>query len=120
VVIGEECRKLRVTSPLPCEPVQSPEPQSRGRSRTLSTRTFTATQANLVNSVLAEASEILGADARTLPMLDPARVGLLAPITFGEAYKQLKGGASVQHLSAYIRAVLALKDDERVQGRELR
>jgi hypothetical protein len=84
-----------------------------------SSRTFTARQTALVKTVLAEASTLCGADAWQFHMRHPERVGLPPQVTFGEAYERLRSGACATHLSAYVRAVLALIRDERIQGKEL-
>ena len=69
--------------------------------------------------MLAEASTLTGADARRLTMRHPGSVGLSPPVTYGEAFERLKGGALPTQLSAYVRAVLGLARSERVQGTDL-
>ena len=110
-------RRLRILLP---EPVVKVVPRSPTRRSTPeSSRTFTARQEALIVTVLAEASTLLDADARQLAMRYPERVGLPGPVTYGAAYERLKGGAPATQLSAYVRAVLALIRDERIQGKEL-
>jgi hypothetical protein len=82
-------------------------------------RTFTARQAALVETVISEASTLLGTDAGQLTMRHPGSIGLSPPVTYGEAFERLKAGASGPQLSAYVRAVLALVRSEQVQGIDL-
>jgi hypothetical protein len=111
-------RRLRIHLHVPDEPKRAP-PRNPGRSTPESSRTFTARQEALIVTVLAEVSALLSADARSLPFPAPARVGLRGPSTFGDVYERLRGGASAGQLSAYVRAVLGLVHDKRIQGEEL-
>ena len=104
-------RYLRIILPVVKVIPRTPVPES--------SLTFTARQTALITTVLAEASTLLGADARQLNMRCPERVGISPPVTFGEAYERLQAGASATQLSAYVRAVLALVRSEQVQGTDL-
>jgi len=116
-------RRLRIRLPridqsLGCPPVGLTV-HGNVSGNAIANRTFTARQAALVETVISEASMLLGADAWQLNMHYPGLVGLSPPVTFGEAYERLQAGASATQLSAYVRAVLGLVRSERVQGTDL-
>jgi hypothetical protein len=82
---------------------------------------FSARQQRLIADVLAEASELLGADASqlTLPIPGAERLGLPARTTFGEAFRIINVGDDRAAARDFTRLVLGLRQDERVQGEEL-
>jgi hypothetical protein len=82
---------------------------------------FTRRQEVLIAAVLAEASDLLGSDAGnlTLPPDFAQQLGLRWPVTYGRAYARVKRSASRRIAAIFVGAVLALRRDERVQGRDL-
>ena len=82
---------------------------------------FTPKQRAVIDMVLAEAGELLGGDAGALVLPDEQaeRLGLRTPTTYGQAYQGMMQLASPGQAAAFTRAVLALRRDERVQGRDL-
>jgi hypothetical protein len=81
---------------------------------------FTPKQRKVIENCFAEASELLGEDARDLLLSDHVanKVGVQTPVTYGDAYTLLdRGGCGPPY--EFVAAVLELRNDERVQGREL-
>jgi hypothetical protein len=83
--------------------------------------TFTANQLAAIEDVLAEATELLGSDAAMLAVPDEAAValGLRPEITYGEGFETVTRSGDHVLARDFTRAVLNLRQDERVQGREL-
>jgi hypothetical protein len=82
---------------------------------------FTPTQQRVVTDVMTESSTMLGSDSWQLEVLDPLRenLGLTGPVTYAQALAAVgKRGRKVQARD-FVRAVLALRGDERVQGEEV-
>ncbi len=79
-------------------------------------------QKSLVADVLAEASESLGFDAADLSLADThcALLGVLPATTYRQAWGTVAASADGARLRDFTKAVLALRQDERVQGTELR
>jgi hypothetical protein len=86
-----------------------------------STRSFTARQTALIADVFSESTCLLGSDSTLLPLPDDLAVemGLVPPIGYGEAFEAVERSGDGVKARDYTRAVLALRRDERVQGREL-
>jgi hypothetical protein len=82
---------------------------------------FSAKQQRVIADVLAEASELLGADASQLSLPTPGaeNLGLPAGTTFGEAFRIISLGDDRAAARDFTRLVLGLRQDERVQGEEL-
>jgi hypothetical protein len=85
------------------------------------TATFTPKQRAAIEGCFAAASNLLGEDARGLvvPESTAAKLGIASPVTYGRAFRILdqKGNHPARRL--FVGAVLKLRYDERVQGREL-
>ena len=83
--------------------------------------TFTDHQLSLIADVFAEVTELLGSDVARLSMPDAAAksMGLAPPIGYGEAFEAVAHSGDRRKARDYSRAVLDLRRDERVQGREL-
>jgi hypothetical protein len=83
--------------------------------------TFTAKQRGVITDVLSEATELLGADAADLP-LDPAdagQLGLPVGTTVGDAWRAVDASGDRARAGRFVRAVLKLRRDPRVQGYEV-
>jgi hypothetical protein len=87
----------------------------RGRG-TLSRR-----QVEVIDDVLAEATELLGADASrlTLPDAQARRLNLPPGATYSDARAAVEASGDRRRARDFTRAVLALRQDQRVQGEEL-
>jgi hypothetical protein len=83
--------------------------------------TFTPKQRAVIGDVLAEATQLLGSDAAGLRLEAGVanRLGLADGATFGEALRAIAAGGDRRRAGAFVRAVLALRRDPRVQGYEL-
>jgi hypothetical protein len=83
--------------------------------------TFTSKQERLIAEVFAEATALLGSEVTELVMPEAfaKRLGFPAMVTYGEAHNRIARSGEPVKARDYIRAVLALRRDERVQGREL-
>jgi hypothetical protein len=83
--------------------------------------TFTLKQRAAIEGCFGNASELLDEDARGLSVPESvvAKLGLEAPISYGQAYQILDQAGRSAACGAFVRAVLKLQTDERVQGREL-
>jgi hypothetical protein len=81
---------------------------------------FTRRQHSVISRVMAEASELLGSEAGNLviPADFSRRIGLRPGTKYIEAYDRLKVHGSRRQASVFVAAVLALRSDERVQGKE--
>jgi hypothetical protein len=86
-----------------------------------SASSFTPKQAALIADVLLESTGLLGSDSTLLPLPDDVAVamGLVPPIDYGKAFEAVARSGDRVKARDYTRAVLALRRDERVQGREL-
>lgn len=82
---------------------------------------FTGRQVEVIKDVLVEATELLGEDVSKLTMLDTCALllGLTSPVTYGGALEQIVAANDRDKARKFVRAVLARRKDERVQGREL-
>jgi hypothetical protein len=82
---------------------------------------FTRRQEIVIAATLAEATKLVGSDAGALvmPVHCASQLGLRSPITYAQAYMRLKRSGSRAAAAIYVGAVLALRRDERVQGRGL-
>jgi len=82
---------------------------------------FSDRQAELIVDVFDEAAALLGSNPLDLdiPEADAVRLGLNSPMTYGQAYRLVATGGSPAKARDYVRAVLALRRDKRVQGKEL-
>jgi hypothetical protein len=82
---------------------------------------FSARQRSIILRVLAEASGLLGSEAGNLaiPTDFARRIGLRTSMTYLEAFEYLRAHGGRGQASMFVAAVLALRSDERVQGREL-
>jgi hypothetical protein len=82
---------------------------------------FSAKQQHLITDLLAEATDLLGADAGqlTLPAPGAESLGLPAGTTFREAFQIIAAGDDRAAARDFTRLVLGLRRDERVQGQEL-
>jgi hypothetical protein len=76
----------------------------------------------VITDVFAESSVLLGSDVALLimPDRDAMKIGLTPPIGFGAAYGVVDRSGDRKMARDFTRAVLTLRRDERVQGRELR
>jgi hypothetical protein len=76
----------------------------------------------VIDDVLAEATELLGADAcrLTLPDAQARRLNLPMGATYAQARAAIEASGDSRHARDFIRAALALRQDPRVQGEELR
>lgn len=83
--------------------------------------TFSAKQMNLIGNVFVESTELLGSDITALSMPDreAASLGLEPLVSYGDAFASIARTGDRARANGYTRAVLALRRDERVQGREL-
>jgi hypothetical protein len=83
--------------------------------------TFTPKQQRLIAEVFAEATALLGSEVTELVMPEAfaKRLGLPAMVTYGEAHNRVARSGVPVKARDYTRAVLALRRDDRVQGREL-
>jgi len=83
--------------------------------------TFSDRQLSLIADVFAEVTELLGSDVGMLSVPDKAAVtmDLAPPISYGEAFEAVAHSGDRRKARDYTRAVLDLRRDERVQGREL-
>jgi hypothetical protein len=83
--------------------------------------TFTQKQRKLIGKCFADATELLGEDARRLsvPESVATKLGLEPPVSYGQAYLILERDGRCAACGCFVRAVLDLLTDERVQGREL-
>ena len=84
--------------------------------------TFTRRQHAVIARVMAEASELLGSEAGNLviPADFSKRIGLQPRTRYIEAYDRLKVHGTRRQASVFVAAVLGLRSDERVQGKEWR
>jgi hypothetical protein len=82
---------------------------------------FTSKQRQLITDVLAEATHLLDADAGqvSLPRLHAARLGLPPSVTYAEALVTILQTDNRAQARDFVRAVLALRSDPRVQGHDL-
>jgi hypothetical protein len=82
---------------------------------------FTAKQQKLIDDVIVEASEILGSDALVLsvPTKIAERLGLKSDISYADALAAVKQSGDKLSARNLVSAVLALRNDDRVQGRDL-
>jgi hypothetical protein len=82
---------------------------------------FTRKQTTLIADVLSEATGLLGSDSKLLLLPDDVAVamGLVPPIGYGAAFEAIEHSGDRGKARDYTGAVLALRRDERVQGREL-
>jgi hypothetical protein len=83
--------------------------------------TFTPKQERLIAAAFAEATALLGSEVTELVMPEAfaERLGFPAPVTYGEAHNRVSRSGEPVKARDYTGAVLALRRDERVQGREL-
>lgn len=83
--------------------------------------TFTDRQRSVITDVFMEASQLLGGDAGELqiPERDAVALGLATQTCYREALSAVVVSQNRKMARDYVRAVLALRGDERVQGREL-
>ncbi len=82
---------------------------------------LTPRQAALIAEVLAEATELLGSDAAELPLPDPVtlRLGFRHPVNYRQAIELVDRSRDRTRARDLTAAVLALRRDERVQGKDL-
>jgi len=82
---------------------------------------LTQRQQAVVADVLDESRDLLDHDALdlTLPDQTARQLNLDPPVTFREALATLIARGSRSPARAFVRAVLALRDDPRVQGEEV-
>jgi hypothetical protein len=82
---------------------------------------FTGKQQALIADLFAEATELLGSDATllTVPTPQAIRMGLEVPITYGAVYANIISTGHPVDAGAFTRAVLALRRDVRIQGRDI-
>jgi hypothetical protein len=82
---------------------------------------FTPRQQDVIDDVLAEASELLGHDAGGLLLTDTQldQLGLPPRTTIGEARATIAAAGDSRQARDFTRAVLALQRDSRVQGEDL-
>jgi hypothetical protein len=88
----------------------------------LSTSTcFTTRQESLIEDVLREASELLGTDAAELTLQDEdaERLGLAPATTYAAAYIAIRRLGDRAKAQQYTKTILGLRQDERVQGKEM-
>jgi hypothetical protein len=86
-----------------------------------STGPFSRKQQGVIQDVLNEATELLGSDAAELPLPNEAaaRFGLAVGTTYRRAWQTLTAAGSGADARDFVKAVLALREDARVQGEEL-
>jgi hypothetical protein len=79
-------------------------------------------QQAVINDIFAEASELLGADAADLQMAakDTEQLRLPRGTTYQQAQAQIANSSKRTAARDFTRAVLALRDDPRIQGNELK
>jgi hypothetical protein len=89
--------------------------EGRGRG------TFSRGQVEVIDDVLAEATELLGADAGrlTLPDAQARRLNLPTGATYSDARAAVEASGDRRRARDFTRAALALRQDQRVQGEEL-
>ena len=82
---------------------------------------FSPKQLKLIADVMADATDLLGIDASQLSVLDDhlTRLGMHPPVSYAEAFARVTSSGERRKARDYVRAVLHLKTDERVQGQEL-
>jgi hypothetical protein len=82
---------------------------------------FSDKQRRLILGVLAEATDLLDTDARQLSLSDrhAERLGLPAGATYGHALAAVVANGDKAQARDMTGAVLALRQDPRVQGHEL-
>jgi hypothetical protein len=75
----------------------------------------------VIDDVLAEATELLGADAGrlTLPDAQAQHLNLPTGATYSDARAAVEASGDRRRARDFTRAVLALRRDQRVQGGEL-
>jgi hypothetical protein len=83
--------------------------------------TFSGAQQRVIDDVVAESFVLLGSDPMLLTISAwlMTKLGLESPITYADAYDQIVAANDRRGAGLFVRAVLALRQDERVQGREL-
>jgi hypothetical protein len=82
---------------------------------------FTPKQKALIADVFSEATGLLGSDAALLAIPEELALamGLAPPISYGEAFEAVARAGDRAMACDYTGVVLALRRDDRVQGREL-
>jgi hypothetical protein len=109
----------------PRDQLSDPSPTSLYSSSLLLSRgeggTFSKAQTALIDDVLRESSELLGHDVRDLALPDPVATQLHLPAgtTYDVAIEQLLHTSDKRGAGILTRAVLALRNDPRVQGNDL-
>jgi hypothetical protein len=83
--------------------------------------TFTHRQSRLIADVMAEADELLGRDVAQLlmPGVHARSIGLPVPISYGDALRTVAESGDKVMARDFTKAILALRADERVVGRDL-
>jgi hypothetical protein len=82
---------------------------------------FTAKQIATIQDVMKQATELLGSDsaALELPTHFANRIGLAIGTTYGAAMREITATGTSAKAGTFTAAVLALRQDERVQGSSL-
>jgi hypothetical protein len=82
---------------------------------------FTRKQSEVIADVLAEANELYGGEVKWLPLPDHDAVKLELPrgTTYEQAHAEIDSSGSRRQARDFVRVVLALRHDPRVQGEEL-
>jgi DNA-binding transcriptional regulator YhcF (GntR family) len=84
-------------------------------------RGLTVRQQAAIRKTVKEATDLLGEDAGSLPLPEQVAqsLGLDPKVTYGEAFTKLQTSCDARTAHAFTKAVLHLRDDERIQGTEL-
>lgn len=126
VVRVKRCRYLRVTLPVReddddnrHENHQQHQRVDQKRDRT--SGIFTVRQLETILGVLADVSALSGADAGslTLPATVAGRLGLAVGTTYAEAVELIGRSGTRKQAHVLTGAILGLRRDERVQGKDL-
>jgi hypothetical protein len=82
---------------------------------------FSAKQTETIRDVIAESDELLGDDVGqlTIPDAHLSQLGLPPSTTYLDGYRSIASDSDRRKVRDYVRAVLALRRDERVQGSPL-
>jgi hypothetical protein len=89
--------------------------------RDTSTDSFTPKQKALIADIFSESTGLLGSDVAllTIPEELALAMGVAPPISYGEAFEAVARAGDRAMARDYMHAVLTLRRDDRVQGREL-
>jgi hypothetical protein len=82
---------------------------------------FSPSQQRVISDVMAEASELIGRSAWELDVSAETALplGLVGPVTFQGAIAALIANGDKTLARAFVKAVLTLRQDRRVQGEEV-